>query len=51
MQTALYRLRPRRNLDICDADCVELVNVQGPIRPGSAPPAVKITIVNAGTGV
>ena len=46
----------RRNLDTCSADttildCAELVYVQGPIQPGSAPPAVKITIVNAGTGV
>ena len=46
----------RRNLDTCSADttildCAELVYVQGPVQPGSAPPAVKITIVNAGTGV
>jgi hypothetical protein len=46
----------RRNLDTCSADttildCAELVYVQGPIQPGSAPPAVKITIVNAGTRV
>ena len=53
--TNLRAFTGRRNLDTCDADttiadCVELVDIQEPIRPGSAPPAVKITIVNVGTG-
>ena len=56
VDTNLRAFTGRRNLDFCDADttildCVGLVNVHGPIRPRSAPPAVKVTIVNAGTGV
>jgi hypothetical protein len=56
VDTNLRAFTGRRNLDFCDADttildCAELVYVQGPVQPGSAPPAVKITIVNAGTGV
>ena len=56
VNTNLRAFTGRRNLDFCDADttildCVELADVQGPTRPGSAPPAVKVTIVNAGTEV
>jgi len=56
VDTNLRAFTGRRNLDFCDADttildCVELADVQGPTQPGSAPPAVKVTIVNAGTEV
>ena len=56
VNTNLRAFTGRRNLDFCDADttildCVELADVQGPTQPGSAPPAVKVAIVNVGTEV